>query len=102
MPEMHPRPADKSTGPVPTFVDVQRHRIRARTVAREGVPVLAVEEIHEDDSVSTLLILNKYDAKQLSAACELYLQEIFSAQFAGVDTNLSPDDMLALFGNNDR
>lgn len=44
------------------------------------------------------MLLNKFDAKKLSAACELYLQTIFSAAFAKDSSSLSPEEMLQLFG----
>lgn len=85
----------------PTFTDVQRRDIRVRTVIDHDVPVLAVEKILEDGEVKRLMLLNKFDAKQLAAACELYLQQIFSASFSDLHTGLAPDEMAELFGAHD-
>lgn len=84
--------------PKPTFTDVQRREIIARTVTKNDVPVLAIDEVGEDGEAKRLMLLNKYDAKQLAAACELYLQAVFSAQFTNMSTSLSPAEMVELFG----
>ncbi|ALC05293.1 hypothetical protein CDES_04240 [Corynebacterium deserti GIMN1.010] len=83
----------------PSFHDVQRRSIVVRQITKDGVPVLAIEEVYDDGSSRRLMLLNKYDAKQLSAACDRYLQETFAATFAGVNTDLSPEDMAKLFGD---
>lgn len=85
----------------PTFHDVQRRPIVVRPITKDNVPALAVDEIQEDGSTRRVLLLNKYDAKQLSAACDRYLQEIFSATFSGVNTDLSPEDMARMFDEDD-
>ncbi|WP_080796017.1 hypothetical protein [Corynebacterium pacaense] len=85
----------------PSFHDVQRRPIVVHQITKDTVPVLAVDEIQEDGNPRRILLLNKYDAKQLSAACDRYLQEIFSATFSGVNTDLSPDDMARLFGDDE-
>lgn len=81
----------------PTFHDVQRRPIVVHQITKDDVPALAVDEVQNDGTTRRILLLNKYDAKQLSAACDRYLQEIFSATFAGVNTDLSPQDMAKLF-----
>ena len=83
----------------PSFHDVQRRPIVVHQITKDSVLVLAVDEIQDDGTPRRIMLLNKYDAKQLSAACYRYLQEIFSATFAGVNTDLSPDDMAKLFGD---
>ncbi|WP_151640337.1 hypothetical protein [Corynebacterium sp. 11A] len=85
----------------PTFTDVQRRDIRVHTVIDHDVPVLAVDQILEDGSSKRLLLLNKFDSKQLAAACELYLQQIFSASFSELHTGLDPQEMADLFGSHD-
>lgn len=87
------------TAQKPSFHDVQRRPIVVHQITKDGVPVLAVDEIQDDGASRRILLLNKYDAKQLSAACDRYMQEIFSASFSGVNTDLSPEDMAKLFGD---
>ncbi|MDU0478136.1 hypothetical protein QVA66_02660 [Staphylococcus chromogenes] len=84
-----------------TFTDVTRREILARIVTKNDVPVLSVEEIKEDGTTERIMLLNKYDAKQLSAVCELYLQQIFSAQFTNMVTSLSPEEMAEIFSDED-
>ncbi|WKD61686.1 hypothetical protein CCICO_08355 [Corynebacterium ciconiae DSM 44920] len=85
----------------PTFTDVQRRDIRVHTVIDHEVPVLAVDQILEDGSTKRLMLLNKFDSKQLAAACELYLQQIFSAAFSDLHHGLDPQEMAELFGAHD-
>lgn len=85
----------------PTFTDVNRRDILARIVTKNDVPVLSVEELQEDGTKKRLMLLNKYDAKQLSAVCELYLQQIFSAQFNQSHTGLSPEEMAEIFSDDE-
>lgn len=85
----------------PTFTDVSRREVVARIVTKNNVPVLAVEELKEDGTTERLLLLNKYDAKQLSAVCDRYLQQIFSTQFDQSHTGLSPAEMAEIFADED-
>ena len=85
----------------PTFTDVKRRDIKCRIIAKDNVPALSVDLLNEDGSFDNLMLLNKYDAKQLSAACDLFLQQIFSAQFTAMQTSLSPEEMLTVFSNLD-
>ncbi|EEI27565.1 MULTISPECIES: hypothetical protein [Corynebacterium] len=82
----------------PTFTDVNRREFICEQVEKDGVLVLAVDRIKEDGTRKRVMLLNKFDAKKLSAACELYLQTIFSAAFAKDSSTLSPEEMLQLFG----
>ncbi|MGS2665394.1 hypothetical protein ACU6QD_10490 [Corynebacterium glucuronolyticum] len=82
----------------PTFTDVNRREFICEQVEKDGVLVLAVDRIKEDGTRKRVMLLNKFDAKKLSAACELYLQTIFSAAFAKDSSTLSPEEMLRLFG----
>lgn len=82
----------------PTFTDVNRREFICEQVEKDGVLVLAVDRIQEDGSRKRVMLLNKFDAKKLSASCELYLQTIFSAAFAKDSSSLSPEEMLGLFG----
>ena len=82
----------------PTFTDVNRRELICEQVEKDGVLVLAVDRIKEDGTRKRVMLLNKFDAKKLSAACELYLQTIFSAAFAKDSSTLSPEEMLQLFG----
>lgn len=81
----------------PTFTDVNRRDILARIITKNDVPVLSVEEIQEDGTTKRMMLLNKYDAKQLSAMCELYLQQLFSVQFHQNTGSLSPEEMAEIF-----
>lgn len=85
----------------PTFTDVNRREIIARIVTKNDVPVLSVERILEDGTTERLMLMNKYDSKQLSAVCELYLQQIFSVQFNESHTGLSPEEMAEIFAEDD-
>ncbi|MCK2201403.1 hypothetical protein [Corynebacterium callunae] len=82
----------------PSFHDVQRRAIVVHQITKDNIPVLAVDEV-DDAGSRRIMLLNKYDAKQLSAACDRYLQQVYSASFAGVNTDLSPEDMADLFGD---
>ncbi|WP_411208614.1 hypothetical protein [Corynebacterium callunae] len=83
----------------PAFHDVQRRAIAVHQITKDNIPVLAIDEVDDDGSSRRIMLLNKYDAKQLSAACDRYLQQVYSASFAGVNTDLSPEDMADLFGD---
>ena len=85
----------------PTFTDVNRRDFICEQIEKDGVLVLAVDRIKEDGERKRVMLLNKFDAKKLSAACELYLQTIFSAAFAKDSSSLSPEEMLQLFGRAD-
>ncbi|MEJ5927627.1 hypothetical protein WG915_03220 [Corynebacterium sp. H128] len=85
----------------PTFTDVNRRNIQVHVVTKNDVPALAIEEILEDGTTKRLLLLNKYDSKQLSAACDMFLQQVFSAQFTNMVSGLSPHEMAVLFADED-
>lgn len=85
----------------PTFIDVQRRDIVAEIVTRDGVPVLSIDKQLPGGSSKRLLLLNKVDAKQLSEVLEHYLNQVYSLELAGLNTSLSPQDMLAIFGEDD-
>ena len=85
----------------PTFTDVNRRQFIVEHVDKDGVPVLAVDRIREDGTRKRVMLLNKFDAKKLSSACDLYLQTIFSAAFAASNLSLSPSEMVELFGEAD-
>lgn len=82
----------------PTFVDVQRRAIVARLVEKDGVPALSIDHIQPDGSLKRLMLLNSFDAQQLSSACDVYMKQVYSAEMSGNKVGLSPRDMLALFG----
>ncbi|MDY6049291.1 MAG: hypothetical protein SPI77_01760 [Corynebacterium sp.] len=85
----------------PNFTDVNRRAFSVYELNKDGVHVLAVDRVYEDGTSKRVMLLNKYDAKKLSSACELYLQQIFSEQFTSSNLSLSPDEMAALFGTDD-
>ncbi len=84
-----------------TFIDVQRREITAEIVTKDGVPVLSVEKTVPGGSSKRLLLLNKVDAKQLAGILDVYLNQVYSMELAGLNTSLGPEDMLALFGEDD-
>ncbi|AJE32560.1 MAG: hypothetical protein GX859_07310 [Corynebacterium humireducens] len=85
----------------PTFIDVQRRDIVAEIVTKDGVPVLSIDKQVPGGSSKRLLLLNKVDAKQLSDVLDHYLKQVYSLELAGLNASLSPEDMVALFGEED-
>lgn len=85
----------------PTFIDVQRRDIVAEIVTKDGVPVLSIDKQVPGGSSKRLLLLNKIDAKQLANVLDHYLKQVYSLELAGLNASLSPQDMLALFGEED-
>ncbi|MDO5671035.1 MAG: hypothetical protein Q4G50_13680 [Corynebacterium sp.] len=85
----------------PTFIDVQRRDIVAEIVTKDGVPVLSIDKQVPGGSSKRLLLLNKIDAKQLADVLEHYLKQVYSLELAGLNASLSPEDMAALFGEDD-
>ena len=83
----------------PQFIDVQRREIIARTVsAEEGVETLSIEKLVRGSEPKRIMLLNKFDAQQLKDVLDEYLKPISSKELAGLNTTLSPKDMLELFG----
>ena len=88
--------------PEPQFIDVQRREITVRTMSSEdGVETLAIEKLVRGGEPKRLMLLNKFDAQQLKDALDDYLKTIYSKELAGLNTTLSPKDMLELFGEDD-
>lgn len=88
--------------PGPQFIDVQRREITLRTISSEdGVETLAIEKLVRGGEPKRLMLLNKFDAQQLKDALDDYLKTIYSKELAGLNTTLSPKDMLELFGEDD-
>ena len=85
----------------PTFIDVQRRDIVAEIVTKDGVPVLSIDKQVPGGSSKRLLLLNKVDAEQLVGVLEHYLKQVYSLELAGLNASLSPEDMVALFGEED-
>lgn len=85
----------------PTFTDVQRREVFAEIVTKDGVPVLSIDKQVPGGSSKRLLLLNKVDAKQLAGVLEHYLKQVYSLELAGLNASLSPEDMVALFGEED-
>ena len=83
----------------PQFIDVQRREIIARTVsAEEGVETLSIEKLVRGSEPKRIMLLNKFDAQQPKDVLDEYLKTIYSKELAGLNTTLSPKDMLELFG----
>lgn len=90
---------ENTDGVEPQFIDVQRREIIARTVsAEEGVETLSIEKLVRGSEPKRIMLLNKFDAQQLKDVLDEYLKTIYSKELAGLNTTLSPKDMLELFG----
>ncbi|GAB2506282.1 hypothetical protein CATRI_03435 [Corynebacterium atrinae] len=85
----------------PTFTDVQRRDIVVEIVTKDGVPVLSIEKQVPGGSSKRILLLNKIDAKQLSKVLDNYLKQVYSLELSGLNSSLSPADMVELFGEDD-
>ncbi|MCQ9344177.1 hypothetical protein [Corynebacterium kozikiae] len=85
----------------PIFNDVDRRAIVAEVVEENGTPVLALDALAEDGTRTRVLTLNKFDAKQLSAACDRYMHQQFSIDYSNVNTLLSETDRAELIGDDD-
>lgn len=83
----------------PTFTDCTGKEVFAHIDMDGDNPKLRLSVKAEDGSQTDLLELNKYDAKQLAAACELYLRQQFSITFATVDAMLTAEDRMKLYQN---
>ena len=83
----------------PQFIDVQRREIILRTIsAEDGVETLSIEKLVRGSDPKRIMLLNKFDAQQLKDVLDEYLKTIYSKELAGLNTTLSPKDMLELFG----
>ena len=88
--------------PIPQFIDVQRREIILRTVSsNDGVETLSIEKQVRGGNPKRIMLLNKFDAQQLKDALDDYLKTIYSKELAGLNTTLSPKDMLELFGEDE-
>ncbi|MCQ9353315.1 hypothetical protein NQ015_10045 [Corynebacterium sp. 153RC1] len=85
----------------PIFNDVDRRAIVSEVVEENGTPVLALDALAEDGTRTRVLTLNKFDAKQLSAACDRYMHQQFSVDYSNVNTLLSETDRAELIGDDD-
>ncbi|AHI22255.1 hypothetical protein [Corynebacterium vitaeruminis] len=85
----------------PIFYDVERRPVVAKVIDREGTNVLALELLAEDGTTTRLLTLNKFDSKQLSAACDRYVHQQQSIDYANVNTLLTEVDRVELLGDED-
>lgn len=85
----------------PTFLDVQRREVVARIVEKDGIPVLSIDQIQADGSLKRLLLLNSVDAQQLTNVCEIYLKQVYASELSGNHVGLSPEKMLAIFGESE-
>ncbi|MEZ2122486.1 MULTISPECIES: hypothetical protein [unclassified Corynebacterium] len=83
----------------PLFTDVRRVPVVANIVSGERGPVLSLDKVEEDGTLTSLLLLNVYDAKQLSEACTKYLGESFIANFEGFTSGLSVKDHQEIHGD---
>ena len=77
----------------PAFTDVDGVKVYAELVDIEGH--LRLKLVDENDN--KILLLNFYDSKQLSAACDMFLSQRYGAHFAQIDGNISMEDRKELF-----
>lgn len=77
----------------PAFTDVDGVKVYAELVDIEGH--LRLKLVDENDN--KILLLNFYDSKQLSAACDMFLSQRYGANFAQIDGNISMEDRKELF-----
>lgn len=82
----------------PAFTDVQRREILTEIVAKDGVHALSIDRTVPGGSSRRLMLLNKSDAQQLFHVLEHYLKQLYAQELAGGEIELSPEDMLKLFG----
>lgn len=80
------------------FIDVQRREIVTETISKDGVQTLAVEKQVPGGSTKRIMLLNKYDALRLKDELERFLHTLYSNELNGMNTTLSPVDMVDLFG----
>lgn len=85
----------------PIFNDVEKRAIAATVVTENGQPLLILDDISEGKEPTRVLVLNKFDAKQLSAACDRYLHQAHSVDYANVNTLLTERDRVELLGEDD-
>ncbi|GAA1474594.1 hypothetical protein CFELI_03755 [Corynebacterium felinum] len=77
----------------PIFHDVNRRSVAASFVEEDGKNVLVLELLDEEGNpIERLLTLNRFDAKQLSAACDRYLHQQISIDYSYVNSLLSTKD----------
>ena len=77
----------------PAFTDVDGIKVHANLVDIDGN--LRLKLVDENDN--QILLLNFYDAKQLSAAVEMFLGQRYGDNFAKLDGNISLEDRKELF-----
>ena len=82
-----------SSSKKPAFTDVDGVEVYAELVDIEGNLRLKLA----DENGNKILLLNFYDSKQLSAACDMFLSQRFGANFAQLDGNISMEDRKELF-----
>ncbi len=83
----------------PSFTDVNGREVYAKIEEGEKGPQLIIGTSQPDGTVKRSLVLNKYDAKQMAAVCEVYLRQHFSVSFATVDSMLTAEDRMNIYQN---
>lgn len=81
----------------PIFNDVERQAIIAEVVKEGEQNLLVLSVLNEDGSTEQILKLNKFDAKQLSAACDRYMHQQNSIDYSNVNTLLTEKDRVELY-----
>lgn len=81
----------------PIFNDVERQAIIAEVVKDGEQNLLVLSVLNEDGSTEQILKLNKFDAKQLSAACDRYMHQQNSIDYSNVNTLLTEKDRVELY-----
>lgn len=83
----------------PSFTDVNGREVYVKIEEGENGPQLIIGTSQPDGTVKRSLVLNKYDAKQMAAVCEVYLRQQFSVSFATVDSMLTAEDRMNIYQN---
>lgn len=81
----------------PIFNDADRKAVVAEVIKEGNHNLLVLSELNEDGSTTKLLKLNKFDAKQLSAACDRYMHQQNSIDYSNVNTLLTDKDRVELY-----
>lgn len=89
------------TGPKATFTDVDSRPIVTHLVSQNDFEYLAVDQLQDDGSAKRLMLLNMYDAKKLSHACEVFMQRTVARNFSDMGGHLSAQERADLFNDDD-
>ncbi|WP_157118527.1 hypothetical protein [Corynebacterium sphenisci] len=77
----------------PAFTDVSGMQVFAKLVEIDGNLRLKLL----DENSHQIMLLNFYDARQLAAACETFLNQRYGRNFAEIDGHMSAADRVEIF-----